>query len=210
MTVRRMFVLAMLGGVVACKAPLTPEEDRARAAEWVRTHLSEPVPEECPADKVPEKETKLGDFKTHCDARLAWCTRQCSESDDATACYALAHVFMEENTHVALMEPLYRRACVLGAMRGCTFWAGALAFLRGSSDEEKVCLARTYEKTCARGEPRGCLVHGSNLMMGKHAPPDLKKAREVLERVCKASPMDDAACEFARDSLAELARRWPG
>ncbi|AGC43418.1 hypothetical protein MYSTI_02089 [Myxococcus stipitatus DSM 14675] len=207
-----MFVLGLLGGGVACKAPLTPEEDRGRAVEWVRTHSSEPVREECPADRVPEKETKLGDFKTHCDGRLAWCARQCSDGDDATACYSLAYGFMVKDTHVALMEPLYRRSCVLGAMRGCTLWAGALAYLHGSSDEEKVCLARTYEKTCARGEPMGCAVHGFDLMIGRHAPPDLKKAREVLERVCKATSADDPACESARDSLAALTslERNPG
>ncbi|RKH33412.1 hypothetical protein D7Y13_06010 [Corallococcus praedator] len=193
--------LLLLGGA-ACQRALTPEEDRARALDIVRARASVAEREGCPAEVVPERQAKSGDFSTYCDKRLSWCAHQCFESD-VTACYGLAIVLQEDKRTAEWAEPLFYRSCALGLMSGCTNRAAGLQVLPQPDDTVLACTARTYEKTCSRGDPWGCSMHGLDLVQGKSLARDLKKARNVLGRSCKFGP-EDPACQAARKLLSQL------
>ena len=194
--------MLLLGGA-ACQRALTPEEDRAKALDIVRTRASTAEREGCPADVVPERRRESEPFETYCDNRLSWCAEQCFESSDVTACYGLATVFQHDKSTDAWAEPLFYRACAMGSVSGCTNRAAGLEVLRPNDEKVPACAARTYEKTCAHGDPWGCSIYGLNLMKGKLMARDLKKAREVLGRSCKHGP-EDPACQAAQNLLSQL------
>ncbi|NBD13434.1 SEL1-like repeat protein [Corallococcus silvisoli] len=199
---RWVSLTAMLVLVGACQRPLTPEEDRAHAVDFVRTRASVAEREGCPADVVSARQAKLKDFTTYCDARLSKCARQCFESD-ATACYALALALQNDAATAKWAEPLFYRSCALGVSSGCSNRAAGLQVEQESDDKVLSCAARTFEKTCAQGDPWGCSIHGLNLVQGKLMPRDMKKARDVLGRSCKYG-LEDPACQAARSLLAQI------
>lgn len=200
---RSAFVALLLGGGAACKRPLTPEEDRARALEIVRTRASADELNGCPADVVPaRKATKTGDFNIYCDKRHSWCAEQCFGSD-VMACYSLALAIQKDKVAGEWEEPLFYRACALGDMSGCTNRAAGFEVQHPSDEKALHCAARTYENTCVHGDPWGCTIHGIHLMEGKLMKQDLKKARTVLGRSCKYGS-EDPACQTARNVLSQL------
>jgi len=193
--------LFLLGGA-ACQRALTPEEERARTLELVKTRTSPTEREGCPADVVPERAQELKPFSKYCEKGLSWCAEQCFGSD-ATACYSLALVLQGDKSTEELAEPLFYRACALGVISGCTNRASGMQMVSRDDDKVLACTARTYEKTCAQDDPWGCSIHGLNLIQGKLMARDLKKAREVLGRSCKYGP-GDPACQAARNLLSQL------
>jgi hypothetical protein len=195
------FALLLLGGV-ACRRPLTPEEDRAQALDIVRSRVSVVEREGCPADVVPDRPAEKKDFTTYCDKRFSWCAEACFDSD-VTACYSLALVLQGDKQTRDWAEPLFYRSCALGDMSGCTNRAAGLQVEKEGADWRLKCVALTYERTCARGDPWGCAMHGLELVQGKSVPRDLKKAREVLGRACTLGD-DDPACKAAKGLVSQI------
>ncbi|CAM4447704.1 MULTISPECIES: hypothetical protein [Myxococcus] len=199
---RVMILIPLLLVGAACQRPLTPEEDRAQALEIVRSRASVAEREGCPAEAIPERQAQLENFFIYCDARLSWCAKQCFKSD-ATACYALAVIFQNDDATDQLAEPLFYRSCTQGVISGCSNRAAGLQIQQQTDDTAMTCAVRTFEKTCALRDPWGCAMHGFNLVQGTHTPRDLKKAREVLGQSCRDGE-DDPACQAARGLQSQL------
>jgi TPR repeat protein len=158
----------------------------------------------CPADvlsPVTQKVRYLGDG---CRARVAACLESC-RGGDAADCYALALAVQDSERAPETAEALFLRACKLGIPSGCTNRAAGLdagILTEGVADLE-VCISRSFERSCERGDAWGCTMLGLHLYTGEGIARDWPRALRVLPGGC-ADGEDDPACSAARGLMTKI------
>lgn len=135
-----------------------------------------------------------------CDEGAAPCDTACA-AGDGVACLLLAIDSPQDAPHAV---PLYRRACQLGVLAGCTNVAAFMLSRDGDDAPATLaCTARTFQLTCAGDDAWGCVMSADASLHGRGTPRDLAAARAAVTRVC-ALAQDDAVCPAAQRLAAEI------
>lgn len=162
--------------------------------------------DKCPADTSPKKPFEDTQNYTEafeiCSEDAKGCYQRCTENH-AYACYVSAQIVQESNQYVAA-EQLFQRACELGVPSACTNRAaGALNFLDKISLDQKQCITRTFEKSCAWDDPWGCTMYAKQIIEADQSERSYKRALEVLKKSCKYGPKDEA-CSYGMDLKQDI------
>ncbi|MCU9948490.1 tetratricopeptide repeat protein [Pseudomonas sp. PDM13] len=152
--------------------------------------------EQCPADLMPARralEINVHDCNTadQLDGCLTLCT-----AGDAYSCLRTAVTLQQLGGDPASFEPLYQRACKLGATSGCTNHAAGLYRADMQNERVQACAARSFTRACDQDDPWACTMYGMYLARGIGVKKDLPKALEVLKKSCKHGE-EDPACSNA-------------
>jgi hypothetical protein len=162
----------------------------ASPPEWL------PALDKCPAEVMPERETRVYYSTKACAAAPEGCLRSC-QMGDANDCFAAA-LMLQEIRHTPVSEALFLRACALGIVSGCTNRAASMDRADGDA-----CAIRTFQKGCDRDDPWACTMIGFHLIRGIGIAKDQERARQALSKSCRFAE-DDPACEYAKRLASEI------
>ncbi len=122
-----------------------------REPEWL-------FPVACPGDVMPMTETAVQHLAKDCALNPGTCLERCA-AENGSACYGLALFLQEqaigEKEVENYAEMLFGQACQLGIVSGCTNRAAGMLALETNDEAALTCIARTFEKTCAKEDPWG-------------------------------------------------------
>lgn len=157
----------------------------------------------CPADLMPRVQASDVNADT-CDSanQLDSCLAKCT-AGDGYACLRTAVTLQRLDSDSASFEPLYQRACKLGAASGCTNHAAGLYRADMQNESVQACAARSFTKACDFGDPWACTMYGMYLARGIGVKKDLPKALEVMKKSCKYGE-EDPACSNAIQLSASI------
>ena len=156
----------------------------------------------CPGDVMPVAEEAVQHFAKDCALNPIDCFKHCIDKN-GSACYGLA-LFLQEQAIEAksieekYVELLFGQACQLGIVSGCTNRAAGMLALETNDEADLQCIARTFEKTCAKADPWGCTMYGTVLSQGIGCDRDLEKALKILPKACNKYGQSDPACQQAQ------------
>lgn len=152
--------------------------------------------EQCPADLMPgHRALEIDARDCNTADQLDGCLARCT-AGDAYSCLRTAVTLQQLGGDPAGFEPLYQRACKLGAPSGCTNHAAGLYRADMQNERVQACAARSFTKACDQDDPWACTMLGMYLARGIGVEQDLPKALEVLKKSCKYGE-EDPACSNA-------------
>jgi hypothetical protein len=149
---------------------------------------------QCPRDAM-RTEGVVGVGENRC-ARNDWsaCLLRCREGS-ASDCYWLAQA-VQPHLDEQVSEVLFARSCRLGVASGCTNRAAGMLKNAAEDEAARRCAHRTFEMTCAQGDPWGCTMQAFDLVYGIGVETDVDKARSLLDKSC-VNGIEDEACASA-------------
>ena len=167
--------------------------------DWMKTDF-------CPADKIPEATRRPKGTAADCARNPESCLNHC-DAGEGDSCYSLARLIQDNDTvQNDVADILYRHACRLGIVSGCTNSASNL-FERHDDAAAVTCAARTFEVGCAREDPWACTMNGLALAEGIGRAKNVPEALRSLDRACEVSIQKNGeACTKAKELKAATAR----
>ncbi|HVE71789.1 MAG TPA: sel1 repeat family protein [Thermoanaerobaculia bacterium] len=190
--------------MAACDDAPSPAETVAQVTHRVSVAAWRGEVDKCPSALMRE-EQDLTFLKGSggCKApEMQQCLALC-DGGNAAACYWLAISLQEHDAPDGTVTALFRRACRLGIVSGCTNSAAAMLLPDQVSESVQQCASATFAKACALDDPWGCTMYAAQLAQGAGVAKDTKLALKVLEKSCKYGA-DDPACIRAGELRAKL------
>lgn len=155
-----------------------------------------------------------------CEADLQTCADACTNSDNGSACRALARVFEAKDivAYDLARRQSYTLACTLGSASGCTNRGASLRnaisnidpYSQTDAPTLEACHTRLFTAACADGDAWGCAMEGQARRLGEGAPKDIGTAVRRLNKACSISSGVEgeetaaAPCRFARRQLQKV------
>jgi hypothetical protein len=129
------------------------------------------------------------------------CATACTEQSDGEACLVASVAYSEGigvRKDLAAMQTFERRACELGVMLGCEYYANN--FLRSRHEDEQALAREHYERACEGGRMTSCAGAGA-MALRLDAEGKPRDPRAALERYTQAC---DGGVTWACDTAGDL------